>query len=64
MAGGELPGFQYELDELVLAGVVDVAVTVEVLHQGQGTLVGCESHRARARVSIHKKQMDGVGTDV
>ena len=62
--GGELPGLEDELGQLVLPGVGDVAVAVEVLHEGERPLVRGEGHRARAGVGIHQQEVDSVGPDI
>ena len=62
--GGEFPGFQHELRELVLACVVDAAIRLQVLDQGQRPFMRREGHRARARVGVHQEEMDSIGPDI
>jgi hypothetical protein len=62
--GRKLPGLQHELGQLVLPGLRDIAVAVEVLDQGQRPFMRCERHRARARVGIHEEEVDSVGPDI
>ena len=58
--GREFPGFEDELDQLVLAVVVDASVALEELHEGQRAFVRGERHRARTRMGVHEQEVDGV----
>ena len=58
--GREFPRFEDELDQLMLAGVVDAAVALEELHEGERPLVRGERHGARAGVGIDEQEVDGV----
>ncbi len=58
--GSELPRFQDEFDELVLAGVVDVSLGVEELHERQRAFVRGKGHRPSAGMRINQEQVDGV----
>ena len=64
MPGRELPGLEDELGEFMLAGVVDAASLIKVLHQRQRPFVRGERHGPRAGVGIHQQEVDSVGPDV
>ncbi len=58
--GCEFPRFEDKLDQLMLACVVDAAVALEVLHEGQRAFVRGEGHRARTRMGVHEQEVDGI----
>ena len=58
--GREFPRLKDELDQLVLAGVIDAAVALEELNEGQRAFVRGERHGARAGMGVHEQEVDGV----
>jgi hypothetical protein len=44
----------------MLPGVVDAAVALKELHEGQRAFVRGEGHRARTRVGIDKQEVDSI----